>query len=219
MIGLTILLPRRSDPRPPDAAATITPTTLFKPDTSPSHELPVHLESYRPQKNIPSHRIICDILTNDDSRRTEIETTAFMDPPLSNVRLRQLTQYLYRVAQRRGPFRYRKQPNYISVYIHARKGQAFIAWGWKGPDKPLGITIRKELLKTVNDPPVVKFGLDEAERQMIWRDIVWCENRAQADAPVTLHDQRSSRTLFQSKRLLTGFPDANLASCVALRLR
>lgn len=62
----------------------------------------------------------------------------------------------------------------------------------------MDVQIRKDLLATVNDPPSERLGLTEAERQMIFRDIVRMEDRAYRDAkaayPVPLSEDDRNYT-------------------------
>ncbi len=145
--------------------------------------LPVPVQSkLKPKPKIPAFRVITDKVAYDIPLRSQIEIAAFMEERVTEENLRFLLEHLYELAKKAGPFKFRQHPNYVFIRIYARKGQAHVAMGYETPSNEFDIQIRKELIATINDPPVVRFGLTESERQMIWRDIVRVENRSHREA-------------------------------------
>ena len=187
MIGLTFagmgiwLLSRPTPERPPGVAAAYSPNKLMETTLpAPEQARPPAPTDFR--QTIPAFRTITDTIAYDNPRRSQVEIAVFMEERATEESIRLLLNHLYGLAKKAGPFKYREHPNYILVRIHARKGQEWIAMGFQSAVSEFDIQISNELLKTVNDPSVVKFGFAEAERQMIFRDIVRIEDRAHYEA-------------------------------------
>lgn len=130
---------------------------------------------------VPAYRVISDRLVYDDAMYSKVRTDVFIEEHVTEKKLRDLLDHLYKLAMQRGPFKYREHPNSVFVFIFAREGQNEIAMGHLD-DSGFVIRIDSSLLKTVNDPPVVRFGFTESKRQMIFRDIVRVERRAVDEA-------------------------------------
>lgn len=178
-LGLNIWLRMRSDKSNP-------PVVSYELNDAAKADAQVLPVGKRPepetQADIPAYRVVSDRIEYDNALRSQIETSVFIEEHVTEDNLRSLLEHLYALAKARGPFQYRERPNYVFVYVHARQGQDWIAMGSGTATSKFKVQIRHELLATVNDPPVVRFGLTEAERQMIFRDIVRVEDRAYYEA-------------------------------------
>ena len=198
--GLGIWLSARSEtPRSPVPSEEVRKPTDIDPVAPPTKQQP----KANPGPSIPSYRVISDRIEYDTLLRAQVEIVVFLEEHVTEEKLRTLLQHLYREAKSRGPFQYREHPNFVFIYVHAREGQDWVAMGSETAGTEFAIDIRDKLLATVNDPPVVKFGLTEDRRQMIWRDIVRIEDRASREAkemyayPMPKSDPRYTETAAQ----------------------
>ena len=178
-LGLSIWLSFRSD-------KSSLPVVSYQPSDPAKADAQARPVGKRPepetQADIPAYRVVSDRFEYDNPLRSQSEISVFIEEHVTEDNLRSLLDHLYAVAKARGPFQYRERPNYVFVYVHAREGQEWIAMGSETAASEFTVQIRHELLATVNDPPAPRFGLTEAERQMIFRDIVRVEDRAHYEA-------------------------------------
>ncbi len=174
-LGLGLWVSSRSSP-PLDTSEASPPPANVEPASS--EERPKQTA----EATIPAFRVITDTIAYDNPLRSQVEITVFMEDRVTEESIRLLLDHLYELAKKVGPFQYRQHPNCFDIRIYARRGQSYIAQGWKNPSSEFDVQIRKGLLATVNDPPTVRFGLNENNRQMIWRDIVRVEDRAHLEA-------------------------------------
>ena len=162
-VGIGVWLSSRSTQRNPprvhDAGSSKKPTgsTVTVPKPAKPRLSKISGPKARKQK-IPAFRVISDDVKYDTPLRSQVEIIVIMEERVTQKGLRVLINHLYETAKRRGPYQFREQPNYVFIGVHARKGQEWIAKGFKSAVSDFDIMIRKELLKTVNDPPVVRFG-------------------------------------------------------------
>lgn len=176
-VGMGVWISSRSTPN--------NPPTVNKADSlhkTAETNLPVPEQAKPQPPKIPAFRVTTDKIAYDTVLRSQVAIAVFIEERVTEEGIRVLLDHLYALAKKVGPFKYREHPNYIDIRIYARKGQAHIAWGYESPSEQFNVRIRKQLLATVNDSPIVKLGLTESERQMIWRDIVREEDRAHRDA-------------------------------------
>jgi len=143
---------------------------------------PKKSERQEHKSTIPAYRIISDTVERDDQRDSYVQVEVFMEDRVTNASLRRVINHLHKRAKQTGPFKYRLHPNIIDIRVFARKGQSWIARGWGTDTQKFSINISENLIASIYDEPIVKFGLTESERQKIWRDVIRTEDRAGEEA-------------------------------------
>ena len=141
------------------------------------------------EKVVMPEYTILDEDVYDAPVKTQVVLNILVSGEISEPGLGALLNQLYSsIATRRG-FKYHDSPTNIYIYAYTSKERAesgmglWIAMLAKSYDdvKPT-ISINERQIALLDAKPEQKFGLSEAQRQQIWKEIVQAEDRAHREA-------------------------------------
>jgi len=122
--------------------------------------------------------------------KTQVVMEVIVDTKeVTEIKVRELLNFLYNEVSRRTGFKYHKNPTNIFIYAYASKEKASSGMGqWIGmiskstDDKNPEVTISSIQLNALSEVEENKNGLTQKQRQEIWAKIVKAEDKSQQDA-------------------------------------
>jgi len=172
-----------------DLIAVTTCVLLFVTGCMAEHERTGRSGDALPEADGLTYEII-DRETYDAPIKTQVGLKVVVSGTITEASLRQLLEKLYAETMNTREFRHHGgKPTNVGIWIYSSKAHAnsgtaqWIAMlGKFGTNADKNVTVRTDLISTLNDPPQVRHGLSEGQRREIYAAIVRAEDRAGKEA-------------------------------------
>lgn len=137
----------------------------------------------QPRVTLPTYSVLDEDIY-DTAIKTQVVLNILVSGEISEPGLRALLDMLYSSIRARGGFKYYNPPTNVFIYAFTSKERAESGWLWVAmlqkiyDDVKPTISINERQIAQLGAKPEEKFGLSEAKRKQIWRELIEAERLA-----------------------------------------